>query len=120
LEPTTKENLQVAQDLLDTLITHKDACAGMAANMIGVRKRIIVFDNEGTYMTMFNPEIIKKSGPYDAEKGCLSLLGGPANANAIQTIKAQRKIAEFKTLTKSFFGWTVQIIRMKSTIAMVF
>lgn len=60
-EVATKENLQVAQDLLDTLITHKDACAGMAANIIGVRKRVIVFDNEGTYMTMFNPEIIKKS-----------------------------------------------------------
>ena len=76
-ELATKEDLQVAQDLLDTLIANKDGCVGMAANMIGVRKRIIVFDNEGTYMTMFNPEIIKKSGPYDAEEGCLSLHGGP-------------------------------------------
>ena len=60
-EPATKDDLFVAQDLLDTLIAHKDSCVGMAANMSGVRKRIVVFDNEGTYMTMFNPEIIKKS-----------------------------------------------------------
>ena len=64
-EMATKDDLQVAQDLLDTLIANKDGCVGMAANMIGVRKRIIVFDNEGTYVTMFNPEIIKKSGLYD-------------------------------------------------------
>ena len=76
-EKATIEDLQVAQDLLDTLTAHKDGCVGMAANMIGVQKRIIAFDNDGTYMVMFNPEIIKKSGPYDAEEGCLSLLGGP-------------------------------------------
>ena len=92
----------------------------MAANMIGVRKRIIVFDNEGTYMIMFNPEIIKKSGPYDSEKGCLSLLGGPRKCKRYQTIKVQRKTAEFQTRIKTFTGWTAQIIRMKSTIAMVF
>ena len=76
-EVATKEDSQVAQDLLDTLIAHKDGCVGMAANMIGVLKRIIAFDNEGTYMVMFNPEIIKKSEPYETEEGCLSLLGGP-------------------------------------------
>ena len=71
-EPATLEDLPVAQDLLDTLIAHKAGCVGMAANMIGVNKRIIAFDNEGKYMVMFNPEIIKKSGPYEAEEGCLS------------------------------------------------
>lgn len=76
-EIATIEDLQVAQDLLDTLVAHKDGCVGMAANIIGVCKRIIAFDNDGTYMVMFNPEIIKKSGPYDAEEGCLSLLRGP-------------------------------------------
>ena len=76
-EMATKEDMQVAQDLLDTLIANCEGCVGMAANMIGVRKRIIVFDNDGKYMTMFNPEIIKKSEPYDTEEGCLSLLGGP-------------------------------------------
>ena len=88
-EPATKEDLQVAQDLPDTLIANKEACVGMAANMIGVRKRAIVFDNEGEYMTMFNPEIIKMSGPYDTEEGCLSLLGGPRPCKRYQTIKVQ-------------------------------
>ena len=74
-EPATPDDLQVAADLLETLEHHKDGCVGMAANMIGVNKRIIAFDNEGTYLVMFNPEIIKKSGPYQAEEGCLSLTG---------------------------------------------
>ena len=68
-EPATAEDLQVVQDLLDTLIANKDGCVGMAANMIGVCKRIIAFDNGGVYMTMFNPEITKQSEPYDAEEG---------------------------------------------------
>ena len=110
-ERATKDDLQVAQDLLDTLTANKDACVGMAANMIGVRKRIIVFDNEGTYMTMFNPEIIKKSDPYDAEEGCLSLLGGPRPCKRYQTIKVQWQTADFHTRVKTFTGWTAQIIQ---------
>ena len=88
-EVATKEDLQTAQDLLDTLTAHKDGCVGMAANMIGVHKRIIAFDNDGTYMVMFNPEIIKKSSPYDTEEGCLSLLGGPRKCKRYKTIKVQ-------------------------------
>ena len=107
----TKEDLQVAQDLLDTLIANKDGCVGMAANMIGVRKRIIVFDNEGTYMTMFNPEIIKKSGPHDTEEGCLSLLSGPRPCRRYQTIKVQWQTADFQTRIKTFIGWPAQIIQ---------
>ena len=110
-EPATKEDLQVAQDLLDTLDAHKNGCVGMAANMIGVRKRIIVFDNEGTYMTMLNPEIIKKSGPYDTEEGCLSLLGGPRPCKRYQTIKVQWQTAEFKMRIKTFAGLSAQIIQ---------
>ena len=110
-EMATKEDLQVAQDLLDTLIANKDGCVGIAANMIGVRKRIIVFDIEGTYMTMFNPEIIKKSGPYDAEEGCLSLLGGPRPCKRYKTIKVQWQTAEFQTRINTFNGWTAQIIK---------
>ena len=110
-EPATKEDLQVAQDLLDTLIANKDACVGMAANMIGVRKRIIVFDNAGTYMTMFNPEIIKMSGPYDTEEGCLSLLGGPRPCKRYQTIKVQWQNEQFQTRIKTFTGWPAQIIQ---------
>ena len=110
-EVATKEDLQVAQDLLDTLVAHKDGCVGMAANMIGVHKRIIAFDNDGTYMTMFNPEIIKKSGPYDAEEGCLSLLGGPRKCKRYQTIKVQWQTSEMQTRIKTFAGFTAQIIQ---------
>ena len=77
-EVATKEDLQIAQDLLDTLMAHRESCVGMAANMIGVRKRIIAFFDESgrtpTYTVMLNPEIIKKDGAYDTEEGCLSLL----------------------------------------------
>jgi len=110
-EKATIEDLQVAQDLLDTLAANKEACVGMAANMIGVRKRIIVFDNEGTYMTMFNPEIVKMSDPYDTEEGCLSLLGGPRPCKRYQTIKVQWQNEKFQTRIKTFTGWTAQIIQ---------
>lgn len=109
--PATKEDLQVAQDLLDTLAAHKDACVGMAANMIGVRKRIIVFDNDGAYMAMFNPEILKVSGPYDAEEGCLSLLGSPRPCKRYQTIKVRWQNEQFQTRIKTFSGWPAQIIQ---------
>ena len=88
-EPATVADMQVSQDLLDTFTANKASCVGMAANMIGVCKRIIVFDNEGTYMTMFNPEIIKMSGPYDTEESCLSLLGGPRPCKRYRTIKVK-------------------------------
>ena len=110
-EVATKEDLQVAQDLLDTLIANHEACVGMAANMIGACKRIIVFDNEGTYMTMFNPEIIKKSVSYDTEEGCLLLLGGPRKCKRYQTIKVQWQTAEFQTRIKTFIGCPAQIIQ---------
>lgn len=110
-EPATAEDLQVAQDLLDTLTANKEVCVGMAANMIGANKRIIVFDNEGIYMTMFNPEIIKMSGPYDAEEGCLSLLGGPRKCKRYQTVKVQWQNEQLQTRIKTFTGWTAQIIQ---------
>ena len=110
-EAATIEDIQIAQDLLDTLAANKDACVGMAANMIGVRKRIIVFDNEGTYMTMFNPEIVKMSGPYDTEEGCLSLLGGPRPCKRYQMIKVQWQNEKFQTRIKTFSGWPAQIIQ---------
>ena len=110
-EPATAEDLPVARDLLDTLVANKEACVGMAANMIGVRKRIIVFDNAGTYITMFNPEIIKKEAPYDTEEGCLSLLGGPRPCKRYQTIKVQWQNEKFQTRIKTFTGWPAQIIQ---------
>ena len=110
-EPATKDDLPVAQDLLDTLTAHKEGCVGMAANMIGVCKRIIVFDNEGSYMTMFNPVILKSAGQYDTQEGCLSLLGGPRPCKRYQTIKVQWQTADFQTRIKTFTGWTAQIIQ---------
>lgn len=109
-EAATTEDLSVAQDLLDTLAAHKDGCVGMAANMIGVCKRIIVFDNEGRYMVMFNPEIIKKSGPYEAEEGCLSL-DGTRKVKRWQSVKVQYQNEKFQTRFKTFTGWTAQIIQ---------
>ena len=110
-ELATKDDLPVAQDLLDTLTAHKDGCVGMAANMIGAKKRIICFDNEGTYMTMFNPQILKKTGPYDTEEGCLSLLGGPRKCKRYQTIKVQWQTAEMQIRIKTFTGFPAQIIQ---------
>lgn len=110
-EEATIDDLQTAQDLLDTLTAHKDGCVGMAANMIGVKKRIICFDNNGTYMTMFNPEIIKYSDPYETEEGCLSLTGGPRKTKRYKKIRVQYQTAEFKTRTKTFEGWTAQIVQ---------
>ena len=107
----TKEDLHVAEDLLDTLTAHKDGCVGMAANMIGVRKRIIAFDNDGTYMVMFNPEIIKKSEPYETEEGCLSLLGGPRKCKRYKSIKVQWQTSDFQTRIKTFTGFPAQIIQ---------
>ena len=111
----TKEDLPVAQDLLDTLIAHRESCVGMAANMIGVRKCIIAFLDESgrvpTYTVMLNPEIIKKDGTYDTEEGCLSLLGGPRKCKRYKTIKVQFQTLEMKTNVKNFTGWTAHIIQ---------
>ena len=109
--PATKDDQQIAQDLLDTLLAHRDSCVGMAANMIGQLKRIIVFDNEGAPMLMFNPEIIKASGEYETEEGCLSLLGGPRKTKRYQKIKVQYQNAQLQTRIKTFTGWTAQIIQ---------
>ena len=104
------EDLQTAKDLLDTLSAHRDECVGMAANMIGVSKRIIVFDCMGKYMTMFNPVIIRKAFPYDAEEGCLSLTG-IRKTQRFRKIKVQFQNERMQTRMQSFEGWTAQIIQ---------
>ena len=109
-EPATQDDLNIAQDLLDTLTAHKDSCVGIAANMIGVCKRIIISDNEGKYIVMFNLEIIKKSSPYEAEEGCLSLTG-IRKTKRWQSIKVQYQNEQFQTRFKTFTGWTAQIIQ---------
>lgn len=108
--PATVEDLSIAQDLLDTLAAHKDGCVGMAANMIGVLKRIIVFDNEGTYTVMFNPEIIKYADRYETEEGCLSL-SGVRPTKRWRSIKVKYQNLEFQIRLKTFTGWTAQIIQ---------
>ena len=121
-EVATKEDLQVAEDLLETLIAHKESCVGMAANMIGVKKRIIAFLDESgrapvrdssasMYTVMLNPEIIKKDGAYDTEEGCLSLLGGPRKCKRYKTIRVQYQTTEMKVKSKTYTGWTAQIIQ---------
>ena len=107
----TAEDAAVAQDLLDTLAAHREACVGMAANMIGVCKRVIVFDNGGTPMVMMNPQILKASGEYETEESCLSLLGGPRKTKRFQKIKVQYQTVDMQIRIKTFEGWTAQIIQ---------
>lgn len=111
----TKEDWQAVKDLLDTLLAHKDRCVGMAANMIGVKKRIIVFLDESgrapTCTVMLNPEIVKKDGAYNAEESCLSLLGGPRPCKRHKSIKIKYQTLELQTRIKTYTGWTVQIIQ---------
>ena len=109
-EKATAEDAEIARDLLETLEAHKAGCVGMAANMIGVRKRIIAFDNEGSYMVMFNPEIVKKSGAYEAEEGCLSLTG-TRKPRRWQSIKVQYQNEKMQIRLKTFTGWTAEIIQ---------
>lgn len=110
-EPASKEDIQVARDLLDTLAAYRQTCVGMAANMIGVSKRVIAFDNEGTSMVMLNPEIIKGTGEYETQESCLSLLGGPRKIKRYQKIKVQYQTVDFQIRLKTFTGWTAQIIQ---------
>ena len=109
-EKATAEDAEIARDLLETLEAPKAGCVGMAANMIGVRKRIIAFDNEGSYMVMFNPEIVKKTGAYEAEEGCLSLTG-TRKTRRWQSIKVQYQNEKMQIRLKTFTGWTAQIIQ---------
>ena len=108
--PATVQDLPVAQDLRDTLDAYREGCVGMAANMIGAAKRIIVFDNEGKYVTMFNPEIIKYADPYEAEEGCLSL-EGKRKTKRYRTIKVRYQNERFQVRLQTFSGWSAQIIQ---------
>lgn len=114
-EIATKDDLQVTQDLVDTLMANKDSCVGMAANMIGVKKRIIAFLDESgrapTYTVMLNSEIIKRDGAYDVAEGCLSLLGDPRPCKRYKSIKVRYQTAEMQTRIKTYTGWSAQIIQ---------
>ena len=109
--PASREDLPTAADLRDTLLAHKDTCVGMAANMIGVYKRIIVFDDGGSCTVMLNPELLRFEGEYETEEGCLSLLGGPRKTKRYQKIKVRWQTTDFQVRIKTFTGWTAQIIQ---------
>lgn len=110
-KPATEADRPVARDLLDTLAAHRDRCAGMAANMIGELKRIIVFEGEdGDPVLMYNPEILKKSEPYRAAEGCLSLQG-LRQGERWKTIKVRFQNGAFKTRIKTYTGYTAQVIQ---------
>ena len=107
----TAEDLSIASDLLDTLAFHRETCVGMAANMIGAAKRIIVFDCDGSLMVMLNPEIIARFSPYEAQESCLSLLGGPRKTVRYEKIKVCYQNEKMQTRLKTFTGFTAQIIQ---------
>lgn len=109
-EPAVPADLPVADDLLETLKIHRDGCVGMAANMIGVKKRIIAFVDDGAYRAMFNPEIIKKSGPYAAEEGCLSL-DGVRKTKRWRSVKVRYQNRNFQIRLKTFTDFTAEIIQ---------
>ena len=110
-ESAVKEDWPVAQDLLETLIFHEKGCVGMAANMIGVHKRIIAFNDNGEYKIMFNPRIVKASDEFETEEGCLSLLGDPRKTKRYKKIKVEFQTVDMKVRLKTFTGFTAQIIQ---------
>ena len=107
----TKQDAAVAQDLLETLTAHRETCVGMAANMIGKAVSVIAFNDNGRYTVMYNPEIISKAAPYETEEGCLSLLGEPRKTTRYKTVKVKFQDGSFQWQTKSYSGFTAQIIQ---------
>ena len=109
--PATEADLPIARDLLDTLLFHREGCVGMAANMIGQFVNIIAFDCEGSYMVMFNPEILRRDKEYETQEGCLSLLGGPRPVRRWQSIKVRYQNEKMQVRQKTYHGWTAEIIQ---------
>lgn len=109
-EPAGKEDDNVVEDLLDTLQANRKACVGMAANMIGVKKRIIVVNAGLGDLVMLNPVIIKKSNPYETEEGCLSLEGS-RKTRRFENIEVEYRDRTFQRCRERFSGWTAQIIQ---------
>lgn len=109
--PAELADTVIGQDLLDTLLAHRESCVGMAGNMIGEAVAVIAFFDETVPMIMYNPEILKGEGMYETEEGCLSLLGGPRKTKRYQKIKVRWQNEAFQTRIKTFTGWTAQIIQ---------
>lgn len=109
-EVARKEDSWVIQDLLDTLKANEEGCVGLAANMIGVKKRIIVINSGYFNIAMVNPVLVSKSGKYETEEGCLSLIG-VRKAMRYEEIEVEYLDAQFKKKNSKFTGWTAQIIQ---------
>ena len=107
----TKEDLAIGQDLLETLVAHKETCVGMAGNMIGETVAVIAFFDGKTPVVMYNPEILKSEGEYETEEGCLSLLGGPRKCKRYRKIKVRWDNEQFQKRVKTYTDWTAQIIQ---------
>ena len=110
-KPATTEDADVARDLLETLMAHRENCVGMAANMIGKTLRIIAFIDGVKPVVMYNPEIVSKAAPYETEEGCLSLIGAPRKTTRYKTIQVKYQDSRFQCKTKSYTGFTAQIIQ---------
>ena len=108
-DPATKQDLSVGQDLQDTLVANQDRCVGMAANMIGVRKRIIIVNIGFMDLVMYNPVLLKKDTPYETEEGCLSL-EGVRKTTRYQDIEVEYLDSSWKKHRQKFSGWTAQIV----------
>ena len=108
-EPATKQDLSVGQDLQDTLVANQERCVGMAANMIGVRKRIIIVNVGFMNLVMYNPILVKKDTPYETEEGCLSL-EGVRKTTRYQNIEVEYLDSSWKKHRQKFSGWTAQIV----------
>ena len=109
-QPADANDIAIADDLMETLRAHAESCVGMAANMIGIPKAIIAFNNDGVYMEMFNPVITQKSGSYETDEGCLSLTG-QRKTRRFQYIKVRWQDRQMVSHVKRFSGWTAQIIQ---------
>lgn len=107
----TEDDISIARDLLDTLQAHRESCVGMAANMIGEYKRVIVFDDAGSLFAMFNPQIVSASGEYETKEGCLSLLGEPRATKRWKKIKVQYQNEKMQVRLKTYTDWAAQIIQ---------
>lgn len=109
-DKATEVDRQVIIDLVDTLRAHADECAGLAANMIGVRKRIIAINTDLLIIVMNNPVITKKSGPYDTDEECLSLEGS-RKTTRFKNIEVEYEDINFLKRKESFSGWIAEIIQ---------
>lgn len=109
-KPAVRDDMSVGQDLMDTLLAHRQHCAGMAANMIGVSKNIIVFEENGTPRIMYNPVLIQKAGEYETEEGCLSLTG-ERRTKRFFSVTVRYTDVNWKEQTKRYSGFIAQVIQ---------